>query len=108
MRKFETGATRDSDENKLDYDGFLSVDVLKRYAEYMHKHRIQADGEMRDSDNWQRGIPRDQYRKSAFRHFMAWWEKHRKGCTTQEEACALLFNIMGDLHADLNRPVVTI
>ena len=101
VRTFATGATRDADENKLDFDGFLSALVLRRYAEYMHKHRKQSDGNMRASDNWQKGIPREQYRKSAFRHFLEWWEAHRAGANVEEAACALLFNVMGDLHEAL-------
>ena len=58
MRNFDTGATRDVDTNKLDFEGFLSPVVLERYAEYMHKNRVQADGNLRDSDNWQKGIPK--------------------------------------------------
>ena len=68
MRNFETGATRDSDVGKLDYEGFLCPLVLERYAQYLHKHRQTANG-MRDSDNWQNGIPRDVYIKSASMHF---------------------------------------
>ena len=100
-RVFKTGATRDSNQNKLDYEGFLSPLVLKRYAEYMHKHRLQSDGKLRDSDNWQRGMPKEEYIKSAWRHFMDWWLFHRgyEGRETIEEAlCALLFNTMGYIH----------
>jgi hypothetical protein len=102
MREFESGATRDNDEDKFDYEGFLSPLVLQRYAQYMHANRVQADGELRDSDNWQKGIPRDAYMKSAWRHFMDCWRHHRDPGvidTVREEAlCALMFNIMGYLH----------
>src|SRR6266849_2960288 len=104
MRKFETGATRDVDTNKLDYEGFLSPRVLERYAEYLHKHRRQADGKLRDSDNWQKGIPKDVYMKSAFRHFMDVWKNHRgldANEQIEEALCATLFNIMGYLHEEL-------
>jgi hypothetical protein len=101
IRTFESGATRDSVDGKLDYDGFLSPLVLERYAEYMHANRIMRDGSLRESDNWQMGIPRDVYRKSAWRHFLAWWAAHRSGENTEEHACALLFNLMGDLHESL-------
>ena len=70
MRKFNTGATRDVDNDKLDFEGFLSPTVLIRYAEYMHTHRKQSDGALRDSDNWQKGIPKEVYMKSMWRHFM--------------------------------------
>ena len=101
VRTFETGATRDSDEGKLDYEGFLSPLVLQRYAEYMHKHRKQSDGSMRDSDNWQKGMPLSVYIKSAWRHFHDWWMEHR-GLPSreglEEALCALMFNTMGYLH----------
>jgi hypothetical protein len=77
MREFKSGATRDDDADKYDYEGFLSPLVLERYAEYMHKHRKQADGKMRDSDNWQKGIPVVQYMKSKLRHIMVTWKLHR-------------------------------
>ena len=32
MRKFETGATRNDDSNKYDYEGFLSPLILKALA----------------------------------------------------------------------------
>ncbi len=100
MRTFDTGATRDSDDTKLDYDGFLSPLVLERFAQYMHKNRVQADGGLRSSDNWQKGIPQDAYMKSAWRHFMAWWGRHRQGWgdMTEEDICALMFNAQGYLH----------
>ncbi len=111
MREFKTGATRENDSTKLDYEGFLSPLALKRYAEYMHEHRKQADGKMRDSDNWQKGIPVDAYMKSLFRHALETWQLHRGhpvyGCigsldktmlTRQETLCAVIFNAMGYLH----------
>jgi hypothetical protein len=39
-----TGATRNLDEDKLDYEGFLSPYVLRRFAAYMHEHRKTPDG----------------------------------------------------------------
>lgn len=104
MREFDTGATRDTEEGKLDYEGFLSPLVLRRFAEYMHAHRVQADGNLRDSDNWQKGMPKEAYIKSGFRHFMDWWMEHRghDGREDIEEAlCALLFNVQGYLHEHL-------
>lgn len=101
VRVFETGANRDSEDGKLDYEGFLSPLVLKRFAEYMHKNRYMRDGSLRDSDNWQKGIPFDVYMKSLFRHFMDVWSLHRKGGTRaelEEALCGVLFNAMGYLH----------
>lgn len=108
VREFATGATRDTNEDKLDYEGFFSPRVLRRYAEYLHKHRKQSDGTLRSSDNWQKGIPRDVYMKSLARHFFDVWEKHRTGklfTASQEELeeslCGTIFNSMGYLFEEL-------
>lgn len=101
MRTFKTGATRDNEEGKLDYEGFLSPLVMERFAEYMDKHRTQADGEIRDSDNWQKGIDKDAYMKSSWRHYMDWWKEHRgyKSREGMEESiCAIIFNANGYLY----------
>ncbi len=105
MRHFDTGATRDTDEGKLDYEGFLSPIVLKRFAEYMHEHRKQADGNLRASDNWQKGIPVSAYMKSMWRHFADVWLAYRGEAipgTYEDALCALLFNTMGILHERLS------
>mgnify|MGYP001773548666 CR=1 FL=1 len=103
IRTFATGATRDTDEGKLDYEGFLSPLVLTCFAEYMHVNRVQSDGSLRASDNWQKGIPVEQYMKSMFRHFMAVWTTHRRcdNADIEEQLCALLFNVQGMLHEKL-------
>ena len=67
IRTFNTGATRDSDEGKLDFEGFLSPLVIERYAEYLNAHRVQSDGKLRDSDNWQNGMGLSVYMKSLWR-----------------------------------------
>jgi hypothetical protein len=77
IRTFDTGATRDTQKEKLDFDGFFSPLALFEYAKYLHKHRLQTDGNYRESDNWQKGIPLDTYMKSDWRHFYALWALHR-------------------------------
>lgn len=109
MRTFETGATRDQDQTKFDPEGFLSPLVIQRYCEYMHENRRQADGNLRDSDNWQKGIPLTAYAKSLWRHFLEFWWWHRKsdsevtGKLLERALCAILFNAMGYLHELLRR-----
>jgi len=110
LRTFGTGATRDTAEDKLDFEGFLSPLVLERYAEYMHENRKQSDGSMRDSDNWQKGIPTRQYLKSGWRHFKDWWRADRglplldQKCDTIEKVlCGLIFNASGYLHEHLKK-----
>lgn len=106
MRTFDSGATRDTDQNKPDYHGYLSPQVLEKYGQYMLKHQKQADGTMRSSDNWKKGIPREAYIKSMFRHFMEVVRLHDMEQTGEvgleadmdEALYALLFNVMGYAH----------
>lgn len=110
-RLFSTGATRDMDQTKLDYEGFLSPKVLRRYAEYLNEMRVRnvPDGQdLRSSDNWQLGIPKDAYMKSMLRHVMEVWEGHRGGHLPepgskkfQDTLCAIMFNVMGYLFEDM-------
>jgi hypothetical protein len=103
IRTFATGATRDTDTNKLDFDGFLCPLVLERYAEYMHSNRKMADGSIRGSDNWKAGIPQEVYRKSTWRHFFAFWKHCLSGnkALAIVDACGILFNVMGWMHEEL-------
>lgn len=101
MRKFATGATRNDDTDNVDFEGFLSPLAVQAFGEYMHKHRLQADGQVRESDNWQKGMPLEAYMKSGWRHFHDWWMEHR-GYESREgledALCGLLFNVNGYLH----------
>lgn len=111
IRTFGTGATRNLDESKNDYEGFLSPTVIKAFGDYMTSHRKQKDGTTRDSDNWQKGIPIDVYMKSMFRHFMDVWTIHRGGTAISpdsgeqvdlvEALNAMLFNVQGMMHETL-------
>lgn len=108
-RAFQTGATRDDDSQKLDYEGFLSPIVLRRFSEYMHKCRLRnipVGQSIRSSDNWQNGMPLDSYMKSGLRHVFEWWLMHdgfvakdEKGqvLDLEEVLCATLFNVQGYL-----------
>lgn len=111
LRSFEGGATRNTDTSKEDYEGFLSPVALRAFGRYMHSHRVQKDGSVRDSDNWQKGIPLEVYMKSAWRHFFDLWELHRGGhpinpdtgkpVTLEEALMGLLFNVQGYSHEHL-------
>ncbi len=102
IREFSSGATRDTSKDKLDFEGFMSPIVLKAYAKYLHKHRFQSDGNIRDSDNWQKMFGEKHFdvcMKSMTRHFMDVWLHHRgysdEAVGDLEEALGgLLFNVM--------------
>jgi hypothetical protein len=108
MRKFETGATRNDDQTKNDYEGFIDPEFLVAFGDYMTIHRIQADGTLRDSDNWQKGIPLFVYMKSLLRHVFDLWRIHRghkvyspedgHELTAGEMCCAIFFNTQGYWH----------
>lgn len=100
-RQFNTGANRNSDIGKLHFKGFLSPLVIKRFGEYMEKHRELEDGTLREPDNWKKGMPLDCYVDSGFRHFHDWWMEHegyesRDGI--EDALCGLYFNVAGYLH----------
>lgn len=104
IRHFETGATRDTEDEKLDMEGFLSPKVLEGFGKYMHKHRFQSDGTLRDSDNWQKHFGEKHYdvcMKSLWRHFLDLWLEHR-GFTSREgiedALMGCLFNLMAYAH----------
>lgn len=113
IRRFVTGATRDSNENKLEYARFLDPRVLRAYAEYMHTHRVQSDGTLRDPDNWKKGMSRGTYLDSLERHVMDLWELHDYGvCIRPEDGkpvtvmgalCGIMFNTMGWMFEELQK-----
>jgi hypothetical protein len=106
IRQFDTGATRSADAGRYDPEGFLSPLSIERYCQYMGKNQIQADGSVRTSDNWQKGLPIPSYMKGMWRHFLHLWTRHRgypvqdekAAADIEEDLCALLFNVQGMLH----------
>lgn len=106
VRSFETGATRSSDKDRDDPEGYLSPLVIDRFCQYMSKHRVQPDGSIRDSDNWQKGLPLATYMKGLWRHFLHLWTRHRgwtvrdqkAAADIEEDLCSIIFNAQGYLH----------
>lgn len=103
LRVFPTGASRNDDIDKHDPEGFWSPLVIQCYNEYIHGKRRLKDGTIRESDNWQRGMPKSAYAKSLWRHFLDFWLHHRGyACRARASLkvalCAILFNTMGYLH----------
>lgn len=116
IRTFPSGATRDTADNKLDYVKALSPIVLRRYVQYLDKHREQSDGSYRDFDNWKKGIDQDTYHSSGGRHFFDAWLLAEGYATVdnhgpveiEDVLCAQLFNIMGKLHEILKKKVARV
>ena len=99
MRLFKGGAMRDTEDGKLDYAKAMDPRVLRRYVQYLGKHRQQTDGTMRGWDNWKAGIPSEVYLSSLMRHTWDAWETAQDGCASgeafEDALCAILFNTMG-------------
>jgi hypothetical protein len=106
IRSFDTGATRDTADGKVDYTGILSPLFLVRFGEYMRKHRSQPDGTIRPFDNWKLGIPMAEFPKSGLRHFVDWLlelEGFQGREDIEEACCAIFFNIQGYMHEKLKK-----
>jgi len=110
MRQFESGATRDVDTNKYDYEGFLHPLVLEAYGEYMHRHRKMPNGSLRASDNWTKGIPLDELLKSEIRHMMGQWKLHKMGYVDPRQmmdaCCGVFFNVQGYMLGLIKQSVI--
>ena len=106
MRSFATGATRDTSEGKIDMEGFTHPMVMKQFAKYMRMNQLQSDGNLRSSDNWQKGIDIPAYVKSLRRHHDDCWAEHR-GFKTEHgliaALCGVMFNSMGWLLEELKK-----
>jgi len=106
MERFNSGATRSNTDERNDPEGFMSALAIERYCEYMTKHRKQADGTIRDSDNWQKGMPFGRALKRMWRHLMHLWIRHRgfnpsdqyAAVDMEEDLCAIMFNTNVMLH----------
>lgn len=99
--KYDTGATREADDEKLDIEGFLSPLVIEAYSQYMHFNRKLPDGSMRSGSDWQNGIPFNRLMRSMWRHFKDCWMEHRLWSTKEGRVfalCGLLFNTIAYLH----------
>jgi hypothetical protein len=105
MRTFKSGATRNNDITKLDFEGFENPIVTHSFGKYMHKHRKLEDGTLRDSDNWQKGFGTSALMKSMARHYMDVWLIHRgfeviengEKVTMEDALNGLKFNVNGYL-----------
>ena len=113
IREFTTGATRDSEEGKFDYEGFFCPLCIEEFGKYMNKHRKQQDGNLRDSDNWQKGMHKKVYIKSLWRHAHTAWKIHRgyaayddrdgHEVSMEESLCGVIFNAFGYMHEILKK-----
>lgn len=100
MRKFKSGATRDNDEQKINYIGSFSPLVLRRFAQFMRDHNIKGGELKRNEANWKKGMPKQCYIESKMRHFVDFWITHEgyEDGNIEDQLCADIFNAQGYLH----------
>jgi|SRR5690606_29218138 len=101
LRMSESGAIRNSDVGKINYQGALSPLILEAYGKYIEKHSLLPDGTRRNNKNWQKlfGTPEEHRQvciESAWRHFIDLLMEHdgyesRDGI--DEALGGLMFNI---------------
>lgn len=98
MRKFLTGAVRDSEEGKEDYVECLSFIALRRYAMYMTEKKKKYS-----AGNFKKGIPIESYEKSLMRHIQKYFANKYEGQDIEKEEdhlSAILFNCAGIMHEE--------
>lgn len=106
IHQFESGATRSVETDRPCYRKALSPIVLQYYVAYINKHRKQADGSMRDWDNWKSGIPKDRSLEGLGRHDMSVWllmqgfpaYDNNGPVTLKDSLCGIIFNSTSLLH----------
>ena len=85
--------------------------MLQCYVDYIGRHRLQSDGNLRDWDNWKNGMPKDVYLDGLGRHFWATWllfqgfpaSDNHGSVTLEDSLCAIIFNAQGMLHELLKK-----
>lgn len=96
ITRYESGAIRDTSDNKEDYIETISFLALRKYAKYMtSKQSTYGAG------NWRKGIPIESYEKSLFRHIQKYLANKYDNANLEPEEdhlCAMVFNIFGILH----------
>jgi hypothetical protein len=98
MRKFTSGAVRDSDDTKEDYVETISWRAMKRYAKYMTGKKSRYG-----SGNFKKGIPIESYEQSLLRHIQKYLENKYEGGTIEVEEdhlSAIVFNTFGIMHEE--------
>lgn len=111
IQQFESGATRDGDITKLSYVKALSPIVLQYYVDYIGRHRLQSNGNLRDWDNWKKGITQERYLDGLGRHNIAVWllcqgfpaNDNHGPVTLKDSLCGVIFNAQGILHEILKK-----
>lgn len=98
VRKFASGAIRDSEEGKEDYIETISWTAFRRYAQFMTGKKVRYG-----SGNFKKGIDKNSYERSLVRHLTKYFiNKYENGNLEKDDdhLSAMLFNIFGIIHEE--------
>ena len=93
IRKWDSGAVRDSAEGKNRPD-LIPVECLWRLGRLYEKGAVHYG-----VDNWKKGIPDESYIASLERHVM----KYRMGLNDEDHLASAVFNIFGLMYNEIQR-----
>lgn len=98
IRKFASGAVRDSENDKEDYIETISWTAFRRYAQYMTGKKSKYG-----AGNFKKGIDIESYERSLVRHLQKYLANKYEGQSVEKEEdhlSAILFNTFGIIHEE--------
>lgn len=87
-QEFQTGAVRDTEENKARYD-LISPLALTRLANLMARGAVKYN-----EWNWSKGMPTSRLFSSGLRHLI----QYSLGNRDEDHLAAVMFNVMAIIH----------
>lgn len=106
IRKFDSGAVRDSDKNKESYVETISWVAFRRYSQYMtgKKNKYGAG-------NFKKGIPIESYEESLVRHLVKYLSNKYENEDlekNEDHLSAIIFNTFGIMHEEEQKRIKNI
>jgi len=95
-RQFDTGAQRDTGDNKPRASLLPPVEL-----ERVMKHFL-IGAEKYGENNWTKGMPLSVYYDSAMRHLHAWWS----GDENEDHAAAAVWNMLCAMWTETNADII--
>ena len=94
---FDSGMTRDTEDDKIDYSRVFDGPMLQRWAELLTRGAKKYPNTLDGKPNWMKANSEAElrrFKRSAFRHFV----QLLQGDETEDHAAAVVFNLNGYLY----------